>query len=197
MSEQNKVSGVVLAGGLARRMGNLDKGLVPFNGQPLISYALAAIAPLVDDVLISANRNQDSYRAFGFKVITDGNDRFDGPLAGILAAMRATHDPILLVLPCDSPMIKSQHLQKLLDALTDDADIAVAFDGIRLHPVFAALKTKLQTDLELYLEKGERKLQTWIQQHHAVKVDFSDSPEIFENINTPEQMRSLAAPKGV
>lgn len=192
MSRQNKVSGVVLAGGLARRMGHQDKGLMVFDGQPLISYALAALAPLVDDVLISANRNQEIYRAFGFDVIADGNDRFDGPLAGILAAMRATPAPILLVLPCDSPLVKSQHLQKLLKTLKDDVDIAVAFDGKRLHPVFAAIKTKLQSDLELYLQKGERKLQTWIEQHGVVKVDFSDNPEIFVNINTPEEMRSLS-----
>lgn len=192
MSRQNKVSGVVLAGGLARRMGHQDKGLMVFDGQPLISYALAALAPLVDDVLISANRNQEIYRAFGFEVIADGNDRFDGPLAGILAAMRATLAPILLVLPCDSPLVKSQHLQKLLKTLKDDVDIAVAFDGKRLHPVFAAIKTKLQSDLELYLQKGERKLQTWIEQHGVVKVDFSDTPEIFVNINTPEEMRSLS-----
>lgn len=195
MSRQNKVSGVVLAGGLARRMGYMDKGLIVFDGQPLISYALAALTPLVNDVLISANRNQEIYRTFGFEVISDGNDRFEGPLAGILAAMRATSAAILLVLPCDSPRIKSQHLRKLLDALQDDVDIAVACDGKRLHPVFAAVKTQLQSDLELYLQKGERKLQTWIEQHDVVKVDFSDTPEIFVNINTPEEIHAFSGLK--
>ena len=191
MSGQNKVSGVVLAGGLARRMGQRDKGLLPFNGRPLISNALAAMHPLVDELLISANRNQDSYQRFGYPVLGDGNDHFEGPLAGILAAMKASQNPVLLVMPCDSPLVKTEQLHRLLSALKNDFDIAVADDGERLHPVFAALKTHLQTDLQQYLKSGERKLQTWFQRHSLVKVDFSDTPEIFANINTPEEMLAL------
>jgi len=192
MGGQNKVSGVVLAGGLARRMGHQDKGLVQFNNKSLISYALAAMAPLADQLLISANRNHDRYRQFGYLVIGDGNDRFDGPLAGILAAMRHARYPVLLTMPCDSPLFTGKHLRKVLSALSDDADIAVAFDGQRLHPVFAALRTHLQADLETYMHRGERKLQTWFNQHKTINVDFSDSPEIFANINTPEELSGLA-----
>lgn len=191
MSGQNKVSGVVLAGGLARRMQRQDKGLLPFKGQPLISYAVAAMHPLVDELLISANRNQDSYQTFGYKVISDDNDDFEGPLAGILSAMQTAKHPVLLVAPCDSPLIKTGQLQRLLSALNDEFDIAVAYDGERLHPVFAALKTRLKADLQQYLKSGERKLQTWFQRHSLVKVDFSDTPEIFANINTPEQLKGL------
>lgn len=191
MNGQNKVTGVVLAGGLARRMGQQDKGLIPFNGQALISYALAAMKPVADEVLISANRNRDHYRNFGYPVIGDGNNQFDGPLAGILAAMQTAQSPRLLIMPCDSPLVKSEHLQRLLSALTDDTDIAVAYDGERLHPVFAALKTHLQTDLQHYLHSGERKVQSWFGRHALVKVDFSDSPEVFANINTPEELQAL------
>jgi len=195
MSRQNKVSGVVLAGGLARRMGQQDKGLIPFNKQPLVCYALAAMAPLVDELLVSANRNQESYRQFGFRVLEDGNEHFNGPLAGILAAMKATSNPILLISPCDSPMVKTEDLTRLLNALSEDVEIAVAFDGERLHPVFAALKTELQADLKQYLDNGEHKLQKWFSQHQLVKVDFSDRPEIFANINTPEELRALSQSK--
>jgi len=195
MSRQNKVSGVVLAGGLARRMGQQDKGLIPFNNQPLVCYALAAMAPLVDELLISANRNQESYRQFGFRVIEDGNEYFNGPLAGILAALQSTSSPTLLISPCDSPLIKTEDLKRLLTALTEDVEIAVAFDGERLHPVFAALKTKLQADLKQYLDTGERKLQKWFSQHKLVQVDFSDRPEIFANINTLEELQALTRSK--
>lgn len=192
MSGQNKVSGVVLAGGMARRMQEQDKGLMLCNNRPLVSYALAAMAPLVDDLLISANRHQDRYREFNYPVISDAELNFDGPLAGILAAMQSAQHGILLVAPCDSPLVASIHLQRLVDALiSQDADIAVAFDGERLHPVFAALKTRLQTDLQDYLRSGERKLQTWFHRHSLLQVDYSDSPHIFVNINTPVELLTV------
>jgi len=195
MSGQNKVSGLVLAGGLARRMNHQDKGLIKLNGRPLVSYAISALAPLVDELLISANRNQDNYREFGYRVIDDGNDRFDGPLAGILAALKIVRNSTLLIIPCDSPLIETKHLQRLLSNLTDDVDITVAFDGNRLHPVFLGLKTHLTNDLENYLQSGERKLQTWLSRHALYEVDFSDRPEIFTNINTEEELKALETGK--
>ncbi len=192
MSEQNKVSGVVLAGGLARRMGQQDKGLVLFNNRPLIAYALAAMAPLVDELLISANRNQDVYSQFGYPVIGDINQTFNGPLAGILAAMQAARNSVLLVTPCDSPLVKTAHLQRLLVGLLDhDADIAVAWDGERLHPVFMVVKIALQSDLNNYLQQGERKLERWLYRHKLIKVDFSDQAQVFANINSREELLAL------
>jgi molybdopterin-guanine dinucleotide biosynthesis protein A len=192
MSGQNKVSGVVLAGGMARRMQEQDKGLLLCNDRPLISYAIAAMAPLVDELLISANRNQDLYRQFSYPIISDAEPNFHGPLAGILAAMQAAQRGILLVAPCDSPLVESMHLQRLLDALiSQDADIAVAFDGERLHPVFAALRTELQPDLQTYLHSGERKLQSWFHRHVLIEVDFSDTPRIFANINTQTELLAI------
>lgn len=192
MSRQNKVSGVVLAGGMARRMQRQDKGLLPFKGRPLISYTLAAMAPLVDELLISANRNLEIYRQFQYPLVSDADRNFDGPLAGILAAMQTAQNPLLLIAPCDSPLVETAHLQRLLSALVaSGTDIAVAFDGERLHPVFAALKTSLQADLHAYLQSGERKLQNWFHRHALVNVDFSDAPRIFANINTPAELQAL------
>jgi len=191
MSGQNKVSGVVLAGGLARRMQQQDKGLVLFKRHAMVSYPLAALAPLVDDLWISANRHLELYSQFGYPVISDANQQFDGPLAGILAAMQAARHPLLLVTPCDSPLVQTAHLQRLLSALSEDAEIAVAFDGQRLHPVFLALRTDLQDSLCAYLTAGERKLETWLQQHRWHKADFSDTPEIFANVNTFNELAVL------
>jgi len=183
---------VILAGGLARRMNNQDKGLVHYNGQALISYAINAMLPIVDEVLVNANRNQAQYAEFNCPVISDQNNNFEGPLAGVLSAMLITTDETLLVMPCDSPLVRSQDLQKLLDTLEQtDSEIAVAFDGERLHPVFLALKTHLKTSLERYLKAGERKIDRWLQQHKMVKVDFSDTPDIFLNINTLSELSAL------
>lgn len=192
MSSQTKVAGVILAGGRARRMDNQDKGLVKFKGRPMVSYALAALTPVVDCVFINANRNIEQYQQFGWPVISDQTDSFDGPLAGVLSAMIHADADVLVVMPCDSPLIKTQHLQKLLLARAENnADVAVAFDGIRLHPVFFAIKTTLQTSLQDYLAGGQRKVTVWLAQQNMVQVDFNNEPEIFSNINTMTELSVL------
>jgi molybdopterin-guanine dinucleotide biosynthesis protein A len=114
MKEQTKVTGVILAGGLARRMGNRDKGLVEFKGQPLVSYAIQAMHPVVKELIINANRSLDGYRRFGLQVVPDQTDTFDGPLAGILTACVYAKSGILLVAPCDSPFFGTRHFKMLL-----------------------------------------------------------------------------------
>jgi molybdopterin-guanine dinucleotide biosynthesis protein A len=194
MNSQTKVTGVILAGGLARRMNKQDKGLVSFKGRPMVSYAIAALAPLVDHIVINANRSSEQYRQFGWPVVADQTDGFDGPLAGVLSAMTHTDADVLLVIPCDSPLIKAEHLQKLLVARAEnDADVAVAFDGERLHPVFLAIKTTLKTSLQDYLASGQRKMAVWLEQQNMVQVDFSNEPEIFSNINTMAELSALEA----
>jgi molybdopterin-guanine dinucleotide biosynthesis protein A len=192
MNNSTKITGVILAGGMARRMNQQDKGLVCFQGRPLVSYAIAALAPLVNNTFINANRHSEQYQQFGLPVIADQTDSFDGPLAGILTAMIYSDADVLLVVPCDAPLMTATQLQKLLTSRAEfDADIAVAFDGERLHPVFLAIHTRLQTSLQNYLASGERKVHTWLAQHHTVQVDFSDAPEIFTNINSLAELSLL------
>ena len=194
MPNQTTVAGVILAGGLARRMNNQDKGLVHYKGHPLVSYAIAALSDVTDQIIINANRNRENYQAFGLPVVADQTDNFDGPLAGVLTAMIYTDADVLVVVPCDSPLIKAEHLQKLLAVCAENAaDVAVAFDGVRLHPVFLAIKTSLKTSLENYLASGQRKVGYWLEQQKTVKADFSNEPEIFININTLTELSALEA----
>ncbi len=192
MNQQTKVTGVILAGGLARRMNGQDKGLIQFRGKPLIHYAIVAIRPLVKQVFINANRHLDQYQQFGYPVITDQTNTFDGPLAGVLTALEECQTEVLLVMPCDSPLIESSHLERLLTMREDNqAEIAVAFDGTRLHPVFLALSANLRTSLKQFLASGERKIDKWLDLHQTIKVDFGDNPEIFVNINSLEELQAL------
>ena len=192
MNNQPTVTGVILAGGLARRMNNQDKGLVNYNGCPMVSYAIAALTAVADQPIINANRNQQKYQKFGLPVIADQTETFDGPLAGVLTAMIHAETDILVVMPCDSPLIKAAHLQKLLATRAEnDADVAVAFDGERLHPVFLAIKTSLKNSLQDYLSSGQRKIDRWLEQQKMVKADFSNQPEIFININTMTELSEL------
>ncbi|MGZ8191021.1 MAG: molybdenum cofactor guanylyltransferase MobA [Methylococcaceae bacterium] len=192
MNNHTKVTGVILAGGLARRMNNQDKGLVNFKGRPMVSYAIEAFSGVVDQIIINANRNIDQYRQFGFPVVADQSDSFDGPLAGILTAMIVSDADVLVVVPCDSPLIKAEHLQRLLLTRAENqADVAVAFDGERLHPVFLAIKTSLKSSLQNYLASGQRKVEVWLEQQKMVKADFSNEAEIFTNINTLTELSVL------
>lgn len=192
MDSQSKIAGVVLAGGRARRMSNQDKGLVIFKGRPMVSYALDALVPVADYVLINANRNIEQYRQFGWPVICDQTDNFDGPLAGILTAMIHTKADIFVIIPCDSPFIKAVHLQKLLSVVAQNkADLTIAYDGERMHPVFLAINPCLQNSLHEYLAKGQRKVMNWVLQQNFVLVDFKDEPEIFNNINSMDDLVSF------
>ena len=196
MKQQNNVTGVVLAGGLARRMNKQDKGLILYHNKPLVSYALNALSEVAEKVYINANRNLNEYNQFEYEVISDKTDSFDGPLAGILSAMSQASTEILLVIPCDSPLIKAEHLEKLLIAINkEESEIAVGYDGQRIQPVFLALKTSLKNSLNNYLVEGNRKIVVWLQQHQLTQVDFSQNTEIFLNINTMTELNALEKSK--
>jgi molybdopterin-guanine dinucleotide biosynthesis protein A len=186
------ITGVVLAGGRGRRMGGEDKGLLPFRGQPLVNHALAALSSLTEMRLINANRNLEAYQALGFPVIQDASDHFDGPLAGLLSAMRATATTYILTVPCDAPLLTGALLKRLVESLLmSDAAIAVAHDGDRLHPVVMLAETRLADDLQAYLDAGQRKVEQWVRRQRWVSVDFSDVPRALVNINAPDDLLRL------
>ena len=189
--EPNDITALVLAGGKSRRMGGRDKGLLPFGDGVLIGHVLEAILPQVGDVLISANRNQDDYRQFGHPVLADPLEGYQGPLAGFLAGLEHMRTSYLLTLPCDGPVVVQDLAGRLARGLSEaGANIAVAHDGRRLQPVYALLHRSVLPDLRLALQEGERKIDRWYPRHRWVTVDFSDVPEQFSNINTPEDYAS-------
>lgn len=186
------VSGVILAGGEARRMGGNDKGLVQLAGRPMVEHVLAALRPQVEHVLINANRNHDAYRRFGVPVIADTMSGFQGPLAGMAAALRAVTTPLLVTVPCDSPFVPDCLVARLTRALDDaGADLATAHDGTRMQPVFALLRVELAESLELFLAGGGRKIDRWFADHRVASADFSDQPDTFLNVNTAEEVARI------
>jgi molybdopterin-guanine dinucleotide biosynthesis protein A len=170
-------------------MGGQDKGLLVLNGRPMIDYVIRALRPQVSSILINANRNREDYRTFGFPVIEDAEGGYLGPLAGMVSALRATSDAFVLTVPCDSPFLPQRLGQRMRLALLEaEAELAVASDGRRQQPVFLLLRSSLETSMFEFLRSGERKIDLWFQRHKAVEVDFSDSPEAFANVNTPEEL---------
>jgi len=170
-------------------MGGQDKGLMLFQGRPLVTYALAALRLTTDTILINANRNREEYAGFGYPVIADLTNTFDGPLAGLLSAMKAAKTEYVLTIPCDCPQIDGRLLSRLYTALlAERAELCSAHDGERIHPVFLLSHTCLADDLAHYLASGQRKVETWLKTHQLALADFRDHPELFVNINTQEEL---------
>lgn len=193
-----QVTGVVLAGGMARRMGGQDKGLVVFNGRPLVAWVIDALQSQVPTLIISANRNLEHYRGYGWPVVSDRMENFQGPLAGIASALAAARTPWIVTLPCDGPWPAPDLVGRLCAAQArGSAWIAVAADARRLQPVHALIPRALAADLDAFLADGERRPDRWYARHPTAVVDFSDRPDCFVNLNSPEDAaREAAIPQG-
>lgn len=189
---RSDLTGVVLAGGRATRMGGQDKGLLPLQGKPMVAHAVQRLTPQVDTLLINANRNIDQYQQYAAQVVRDDLAGFQGPLAGMLAAIAVARSDYILTVPCDSPLLAADYAARMLRELRQHkVDICVASDGERLQPVFALIATALQNDLHAFLSAGERKIDRWFARHRMVQADFSDTPAMFRNINTPQELAAL------
>jgi len=187
------ITGVILAGGRAKRMGGQDKGLLNVNGRVMIDLVIEQLLPQVGSLLINANRNLDQYKKFNHHVISDNNiDEFNGPLAGMLSALKTCTTKYILTTPCDSPFFPADLSIRLLATLiNDDADICVVHDGQRMQPVFALIKSELSDSLQNFLDNGDRKIDLWYKKHHTVLADLSDYTDISLNINTPDECQNL------
>lgn len=192
---RREVTGVVLAGGRARRMGGEDKGLVPVNGEPMVVHALRGLAPQVGALLINANRNREQYAALGAcEIVADADGDYAGPLAGMASAMEHAGTRYILTVPCDSPLLAADLGERLFAALAaEDAEVSVAHDGERLQPVFALLDCALRGSILDYLAAGGRKIDTWYTERRLALADLEDCPDMFLNINTPEERDLLEA----
>ena len=187
------ITGLILAGGRGQRLGGVDKGLQPWHGLPLVDHALARLAPQVREVMISANRNPALYATRTARVLADASDDFPGPLAGILAGLRAASTPWVAVVPCDSPQLPLDLVARLAAGIGDAQGAVVqrdhGRDGLRLEPVCCVLSTALADDLARYLAEDGRQVQAWVARHAtAVLFDRPEDGTAFANVNTPADL---------
>jgi molybdopterin-guanine dinucleotide biosynthesis protein A len=191
---RNDITGLVLAGGRGSRMGGADKGLVPLHGAPMITHVLARFKPQVGALLINANRNLDAYADLGFPVVPDRIGGFLGPLAGIASGLLKARSPYMVTVPCDSPLLPLDLVARLARALADEqAEIAVAHDGERAHPVFLLARRELGADLLDFIGAGGRKIDLWFTRHRLAVADFRDAARAFMNVNHAEERTALEA----
>ncbi len=168
-------------------MGGADKGLIDFEGRPLAAHVIERIAPQAGRIIISANRNLEAYAGFGHPLVRDELSDFQGPLAGIVAAGRQVETGLICVVPCDTPRLPEDLVSRLRAAMDrESAEIAIAHDGERSQQLCLLLQRGLLADMADYLERGGRRVISWIESHRWTTADFSDQPQSFRNLNQPE-----------
>ncbi|QWD68712.1 molybdenum cofactor guanylyltransferase [Polynucleobacter sp. VK25] len=196
MISTKDITGLILAGGRAQRMGGIDKGLIPFHGKPLIESAIAKLKPQVQTIVVNANRNITKYAGYGYPVIMDETPDFSGPLAGFSVGLKACKTSYLLTSPCDSPLLPN-NLAELLLAELEQGDFQLVYASSResdgkvwAQPVFCLMHANLQDSLANFLLKGDLKIDRWFKELRSGTVVFED-PQVFANVNTPEELKSL------
>jgi len=190
---QYPITGVILAGGRATRMGGEDKGLIQLHGNYLINHVITALRPQVDTLFINANRNQDRYRELtDLPIISDIIAEYPGPLAGIATGLQHATTEYVFFTPCDSPLIPKDLVARLYQAMQQQpaAISTVMIDGY-LQPVFALVQRRLLPELLEFLDSGQRKVEMWYRHYPLVSVDFSDQSANFVNLNSPEELAQL------
>lgn len=168
-------------------MGGRDKGLIAWNGKPLIGWVQEIARPLTDDLLISCNRNLESYARFADRLVTDSEPTFPGPLAGIRAGLAAARHDRLLVLPCDTPLIDKALLTHLLEsALEVPACPIMLRHGTQWEPLFCVIPTALTSDIDAAWQAGERSNREILLRLGARSVQLSGDDPRLANLNSPD-----------
>ena len=194
MTTEPATYGLVLAGGLARRMGGGDKGLIRIGRETILARALARLTPQCSGVVINANGDPARFARFGLPVVADGVEGFAGPLAGILAGLDwlAANAPTigwLASVPGDCPFLPRDLVSRLHAARTaGDVPLACAKSGEWRHPVVGLWPVDLRADLRRSLvAEGLRKIEVWTARHGVALAEWAAEPvDPFFNVNTPE-----------
>lgn len=196
----NCVAGLILAGGLSRRMGGGDKPLISVGGETLLERVIDRLRPQVGQMVLNANGDPNRFADTTLPVVPDVIDGYGGPLVGVLTGLEWLRDHTLDVewmVSCaaDTPLFPENLVERLLAAATErGADIAVARTGDQAHPVFALWPLRLADDLRrAVVDEDMRKIDLWTERYKVVHVDWPTRPhDPFFNVNTPEDVMRLS-----
>ena len=176
---------LILAGGRGQRMGGRDKGLIDWRGAPLVAHVQRQVRPLTDDLIISCNRNRDSYAAYADQCVGDAEADYPGPLAGVIAGLAAARHSWIVVVACDAPRIDAVLVDALRRLAVANDSAAMVKQGGFWQPMFTVLPLGALTELQHAWEAGERSLQKALRQTPmAALVCAEDDPRL-SNFNTP------------
>jgi molybdopterin-guanine dinucleotide biosynthesis protein A len=192
-----KTVGILLAGGLARRMGGGDKCLRQLGGRPLLDWLIETARPQVDTLILNANGDPDRFAGFGLPVVADVIDGYAGPLAGVLTGMTWAAENVpeaewLVSFATDAPFLPADMVARMLDAVArEDAEMACAASGGRTHPVFGLWPVRLKDELQAAMvDEDMRKIDRWTARYDLAEVAFdeADGRDPFFNVNRPENL---------
>lgn len=183
------VSCIILAGGEGKRFNREDKGLVEFNNKPLITHVISRIKNQVDDIVISANRNIDTYKQYASHVVVDQLENYQGPLAGIATALPHCQHEWVLVVPCDIPLLPDDLVKTLEPADLNKLHV-LKING-RLQLIFL-LHQDLLPMINKYLERGNQKVMDWVEMQNPHIIELDTNTDTFINLNTPDQLKQLS-----
>ncbi|MEG5263513.1 molybdenum cofactor guanylyltransferase MobA [Pseudomonas sp. JDS28PS106] len=183
---------LLLAGGQGQRMGGRDKGLVEWNGEPLIAHLHRVTRPLTDDLIVSCNRNQETYARYADQLVQDTDTDFAGPLAGIRTALpKARHD-WLLILPCDVPLIDKALLLELRQMAFEHPDRPIMVrEGDHWQPLICILPTAHARVLEAAWQSGERSPGRAMQTLTPIALQLQEGDPRLANLNTPDLLTQV------
>ncbi|WP_322517872.1 molybdenum cofactor guanylyltransferase MobA [Rhodopseudomonas palustris] len=196
MADHPATPAIILAGGLAQRMGGGDKALRTIGGRSLLALVIERLAPQCDTLALSANGDPARFADYELPIIADPVDGFRGPLAGVLAGLDwiAEHRPTarwMLSAPADCPFLPRDLVARLHQARIDQqADIAVAASADRSHSVIALWPVGLRLDLRRALLADDiRKVDRFTARYPRAIVEWQADPfDPFFNANTPEDL---------
>lgn len=198
--DATKTIGVLLAGGLARRMGGGDKPLRLIAGRPLLDRVIERLRPQVAGLVLNANGDPARFAAYGLPVVADSIADYAGPLAGVLAGLDWTAAnrpdcPMIVSVATDAPFLPTDLVARMERAIAKGADLACAASGGQAHPVIGLWPVRLREELRrALLEEGLRKVDLWTARYRLAIVPFSDQPiDPFFNANRPEDLARAAA----
>ncbi|WP_349596291.1 molybdenum cofactor guanylyltransferase MobA [Azospirillum argentinense] len=190
------IAGVLLAGGLSRRMGGGDKSLRTLGGRSILERIVATVRPQVGPLVLNANGDPARFAAFGLPVAADVVEGFAGPLAGVLTGMEwaRVHAPDcrwLASFATDAPFIPGDLVARLVAAVErEGADLACARSDGQEHPVFGLWRVDLADDLRrAMVEEDMRKVDAWTARYRLAVADFATDPvDPFFNTNRPDDL---------
>ncbi len=181
------VSGIILAGGRGRRVGGLDKGLLKFKGDELIKHQVRWLSPQVDELLISANRNLEHYKSFGYPVVSDSDQNFNGPLAGILEGLKNCTNDWLFTTPVDVPCLPDDLLTKFFNEFGCRAQVGYLKTNTRDHYLNMLVNKSSIGLLEKACDHGRLRVRDFLSSADAVPIDLGLDEVYFSNLNNLEQ----------
>lgn len=180
---------LILAGGRGQRMGGRDKGLLEWRGEPLVAHIYRTVRPLSDDLVISCNRNQQAYAAYADQLVSDAEADFPGPLAGVMAGLKAARHEWVVLLACDAPLVDRALINALREVAVLSEGAAMVRQGGYWQPMFSVLPRRLLPVLEQAWATGERSLQKALLREAVQGFECAEGDRRLSNFNSPDLLQ--------